>query len=35
MLGASPRTAAADVEKARRWALLLVGGAAVQQVGWW
>ena len=35
MLGDSPGTAAADVEKAKRWALLLVGGAAVQQVGWW
>ena len=35
MLGDSPGTAAADVEKAKRWAVLLVGGAAVQQVGWW
>eukprot|EP01045_Picozoa_sp_COSAG04_P000930 COSAG04_NODE_27_length_37012_cov_29.502127_16_plen_257_part_00 len=31
----SPGTAAEGVEKAKRWALLLVGGAAVQQVGWW
>ena len=35
MLGDSPGTAAAGVEKAKRWAVLLVGGAAVQQLGWW
>ena len=35
MLGDSPGTTAADVEKAKRWAVVLVGGAAVQQVGWW